>query len=116
MATRKIEVNEDDLKKVILMLKLSKQYVQIPHDNLGLYNMWRVSGKLADKLMRKAELTMVTVKGRTFLKPVGEVDSLANVKDASAEEKSAEVKSEEVSEASVEKPVGKVPRCRKRKK
>ena len=44
MATRKIEVNEDDLKKVILMLKLSKQYLQIPNDNLALYNMWRVSG------------------------------------------------------------------------
>lgn len=75
MATRKIEVNEDDLKKVILILKLSKQYLQIPNDNLVLYNMWRVSGKLADKLMRKAELVMVTNKGRTTLKPIGEVTS-----------------------------------------
>ena len=108
MATRKIEVNEDDLKKVILMLKLSKQYVQIPNDNLALYNMWRVSGKLADKLMRKAELVMVTNKGRTTLKPIGEVTS---------EEKPAEaVKSEETSEIPVEKPADKVPRCHKRKK
>ena len=97
MATRKIEVNEDDLKKVILMLKLSKQYVQIPNGNLALFNMWRVSGKLADKLMRKAELTMVTVKGRIFLKPIGEVNSEV-IKDAPTEEKSVEVKSEEVSE------------------
>lgn len=116
MPTRKIEVNEDDLKKVILMLKLSKQYLQTPNDNLALYNMWRVSGKLADKLMRKAELTMVTVKGRTILKPIGEVNSEVTSKDAPTEKKSVEVKSEEVSETPVEKPADKVPRCRKRKK
>lgn len=116
MATRKIEVNEDDLKKVILILKLSKQYVQIPKDNLALYNMWRVSGKLADKLMRKAELAMVTIKGRTILKPIGEVNSEVADKDTPIEESPAEVKSEEVSEAQVEKPAERVPRCRKRKK
>lgn len=115
MATRKIEVNEDDLKKVILMLKLSKQYVQIPNDSLALYNLWRVSGKLADKLMRKAELAMVTIKGRTILKPIGEVNSEVADKDVPTESP-AEVKSEEVSEAQVEKPAEKVPRCRKRKK
>lgn len=116
MATRKIEVNEDDLKKVILILKLSKQYVQIPNDNLALCNMWRVSGKLADKLMRKAELAMVTIKGRTILKPIGEVNSEVSDKDAPTEESLAEVKSEETSETQVEKPAEKVPRCRKRKK
>ena len=116
MATRKIEVDENDLKKVILMLKLSKQYVQIPNNKLTLYNMWRVSGKLADKLMRKSGLSMVTVKGRTFLKPIGEVDSEVANKDVLAEENPAEVKLEKVSEAQVEKPVEKVPRCRKRKK
>ena len=117
MATRKIEVNEDDLKKVILMLKLSKQYLQIPNDNLALYNMWRVSGKLADKLMRKAELVMVANKGRITLKPIGEVTSEVADKNPPAEEKPAEaVKSEETSETPVEKPADKVPRCRKRKK
>lgn len=117
MATRKIEVNEDDLKKIILMLKLSKQYLQIPNDNLALYNMWRVSGKLADKLMRKAELVMVTNKGRTTLKPIGEINSeVTDKEDSPAEEKPAEVKSEETSETPVEKPADKVPRCRKRKK
>nr|UWG82490.1 MAG: hypothetical protein [Bacteriophage sp.] len=94
---RKIEVDEDDLKKIILLLKLSKQYVQSPHENLTLCNLWRVSGKLADKLMKKAKLVMVTNKGRTTLKPIGEV------------------KSEEVSEASHDKHAEKVPRCRKRK-
>lgn len=117
MATRKIEINEDDLKKVILILKLSKQYLQIPNDNLALYNMWRVSGKLADKLMRKAELVMVTNKGRTTLKPIGEVTSEVADKNPPAEEKPVEaVKSEETSEIPVEKPADKVPRCRKRKK
>lgn len=117
MATKKIEVNEDDLKKVILMLKLSKQYLQIPNDNLALYNMWRVSGKLADKLMRKAELAMITNKGRTTLKPIREVTSELDDKNVPTEKKSSEVvKSEETSETSVEKPTGKVPRCRKRKK
>ena len=76
MATRKIEVNEDDLKKVILMLKLSKQYLQIPSDDLTLVNLWRVSGKLADKLMRKAELTITTNKGRTTLKPLVPSDAV----------------------------------------
>lgn len=106
MPTRKIEVNEDDLKKVILMLKLSKPYLQIPNDNLALYNMWRVSGKLADKFMRKAELVMVTNKGRTTLKPVGEVSSEVADKTESSEEKTAEV---------VKPSEDKVPRCRKRK-
>lgn len=115
MPTRKVEVNEDDLKKVILMLKLSKQYLQIPNDNLALYNMWRVSGKLADKLMRKAELAMVTNKGRITLKPIGEVYS--TVADKGSEEKPAEeVKSEESSETQVADSADKVPRCRKRKK
>lgn len=116
MPTRKVEVNEDDLKKVILMLKLSKQYLQIPNDNLALYNMWRVSGKLVDKLMRKAELAMVTIKGRTILKPIGEVTSEVADKDAPTEESPVEVKSEEISETPVEKPADKVPRCRRRKK
>ena len=62
--------------------------------------MWRVSGKLADKLMRKAELVMVTNKGRTTLKPIGEVTSEVDDKNTPIEEK----------------PADKVPRCRKRKK
>lgn len=66
---RKIEVPEDDLKKVILILKLSRPYLSIPPKNLALINWWRVSGKLADKLMKKAGLIMVTNKGRTTLKP-----------------------------------------------
>lgn len=107
MATRKIEVNEDDLKKVILMLKLSKPHLQLPSDDLGLCNLWRVSGKLADKLMRKAELVMVTSRGRTVLKHAEEVSS--EIKEEAQEEKPAEVEPPVVEE------VKRVPRCRKRK-
>lgn len=99
MTTRKIEVNEDDLKKVILILKLSHNYVQIPNGNLHLYNLWRVSNKLADKLIRKAGLVMVTNKGRTTLKPIGETEHEKSHKEVSSET-----------------PTEKVPRCRKRKK
>ena len=67
MAT-KVEVNEDDLKKVVLMLKMSKEYIRIPNDNLQLINLWRVASKLADKLMRKANLTMETTNGRAVIK------------------------------------------------
>lgn len=114
MATRKIEINEADLKKVILILKLSKRFLALPPKDLFLYNLWRVSGKLADKFMRKAGLTMVTNKGRTTLKPIGETGSEVAAKEVSSEEKPVEAKSEEVSEAPVEE--SKIPRCRKRKK
>ena len=65
---KKIEVDENDIRKIILMLKLSKQYLHLPTDNLRLLNAWRVSGKLADKLMKKAKLTLITDKGKTIIK------------------------------------------------
>lgn len=77
---KKIEVNEDDLKKVILMLKFSKAYLQLPSD-LFLTNLWRVAPKLADKLMRKAELVLIRNKGRLTLKPIGEVPDGAKIID-----------------------------------
>lgn len=115
MSTRKIEVNEDDLKKVILMLKLSKPHLKLPPQELFLSNMWRVAPKLADKLMKKAGLTMTTNKGRITLKPIGEVTSEVADKDVPIEEKLTEAKSEEISNI-LEKPAVKIPRCRKRKK
>lgn len=92
MAMRKIEINEDELRKVILILKLSKAFVRVPSDNLTLLNLWRVSEKLADKLMKKAGLFMTTNKGRTTFKLIEE--STPNER--------------------VEK-LGRTPRCRKRK-
>lgn len=90
---RKIEVPEDDLKKVILILKLSRPYLNIPPKNLALINWWRVSDKLANKLMKKAGLIMVTNKGRTTLKQTAL----------------------DVSENSTAEPPSKIPRCRKSK-
>ena len=130
---KKIEVSEADLKQIILIMKMSKPYVNIPYGNLRLENLWRVSGKLADKLMRKADLTLVTNKGKFSLKPTSEVINVEDApKDAAKEdaekvtaeihtedEKPKETPSENQEEKSSESPVEevkKVPRCRKRKK
>lgn len=93
--TKKIEVNEADLKQVILIMKMSKQYVNIPTENLRLQNLWRVSGKLADKLMRKAGLTLVNNNGKVSLK------SLTEFAETTSEDKEEKQKTY---------------RCRKRKK
>ena len=132
---KKIEVSEADLKQIILIMKMSKPYVNIPPGNLRLENLWRVSGKLADKLMRKADLTLVTNNGKFSLKPTSEaINSEDAPKEETKEETSTEevhtetpteeVKSEEApSETKEEKPsetpteeTKKTPRCRKRKK
>ena len=123
---RKIEVNEDDLKKVILMLKLSKSYLQLPPQDLFLTNLWRVAPKLADKLMRKAELVLIQNKGRLTLKPVGEVPDGATIiggglvtlpKDKPAAEEAKEETSKGVTEIAedTKDETEKVHRCRKRK-
>lgn len=69
MSKKKIEVAEDDMKKIIFMLKLSKEFINIPADNLFLANLWRVAPKLGDKLMRTAGWVMTETKGRLSLKP-----------------------------------------------
>ena len=119
MAVRKIEVNEDDLKKVILMLKYSKPFVKLEPTDLFLGNLWRVAPKIAEKLMRVGEFTEVENKGRKSLKYVGDISS-----DVPTETSSEELpKTEEVN---IDVPVSKdeqgkpteekrVPRCRKRK-
>lgn len=131
---KKIEVSEADLKQIILIMKMSKPYVNIPTGNLRLENLWRVSGKLADKLMRKADLTLVTNNGKFSLKPTSEaINSEDTPKDKTKNETSEEVPTEtpteEVkpdeapSENQEEKPsetpseeTKKTHRCRKRKK
>lgn len=131
---KKIEVSEADLKQIILIMKMSKPYVNIPTGNLRLENLWRVSGKLADKLMRKADLILATNNGKFSLKPTSEaVNSEDAPKDETkkeaAEEVPTETPTEEVkpeetpSENQEEKPsetpaeeTKKIPRCRKRKK
>lgn len=127
--TKKIEVSEVDLKQIILIMKMSKPYVNIPTGNLRLENLWRVSGKLADKLMRKADLTLVTNNGKLSLKPTLEAINSDDVPKSETKKETVEevptdgVKSEEAtSESQEEKPSEtteeskKTPRCRKRKK
>lgn len=55
--SKQVLVNKDDLKKVVLILKLSKKYVKVPPTDLTTANLWRVSSKLADKLLRVSKLT-----------------------------------------------------------
>ena len=131
---KKIEVSEADLKQIILIMKMSKPYVNIPTGNLRLENLWRVSGKLADKLMRKADLTLVTNNGKFSLKPTSEaINSEDTPKDETKNETSEEVptetpteevkpdetpsenQEEKPSETPAEEPK-KTHRCRKRKK
>lgn len=52
MPTR-ITMDEGDLKKVVLLLSSSKTLVQIPPDDLQVMNLWRISGKLVEKILRK---------------------------------------------------------------
>lgn len=131
---KKIEVSEADLKQIILIMKMSKPYVNIPTGNLRLENLWRVSGKLADKLMRKADLTLVTNNGKFSLKPTSEaINSEDTPKDETKNETSEEVPTETPTEEvkpdetpsknQEEKPsetpaeeTKKTHRCRKRKK
>lgn len=130
MATRKIEVNEDDLKKVILMLKFSKPFVKLDPTDLFLGNLWRVAPKLADKLMSTADLVLVENKGRKTLKLKSEVTEVPTEVVSKPEKTKKSVKTESVEEK-VEVPITepapafpveeapveekKVPRCRKRK-
>ena len=137
MSKRKIEVNEDDFKKILLILKLSKGYLKLPSQDLFLTNLWRVAPKLADKLMRKENLVLVQSKGRMSIKDASEVPADATImgggnvsalkvetpSEETAEvpvtETSAEV---EVKESEAEPPTPitdeyrKVHRCRKRHK
>lgn len=73
MAKKTIEVNEDDFKKVMLMLKYSKPFVKLEPTDLFLGNLWRVAPKLADTLTKKAGYVFVENKGKKTLKLASEV-------------------------------------------
>lgn len=105
---KKYEINEDDLKKVILILKLSKPYLNIPPKDLKVANLWRVSGKLADKLMKKANFVLVKNRGKVTLKSAEDSmgSSVASTKEESIKEENS------VPESSI----CRVPRCRKSKR
>lgn len=114
--TKKIEISEADLKQVILLIKMSRPFLRIPTSNLRLINLWRVSGYLADKLMRKAGLTFVTNNGKISLKSINDVVGSDTSKDALKKKEgvsSSECRDNESSP--IEEPK-RAPRCRKRKR
>ena len=102
MATKKVEVNEDDLKKAILILKCSKKYVQLPPADLFLGNLWRVAEKLGDKLMRNADLLLVEGKGHPTLKHPDEIKK-------PTEEPTKEESPKEEAPVTAEEPVAETP-------
>lgn len=71
---KKIEMTEDEFKKIVLILKCSKRYVNLPPNNLFLGNLWRVSSKLADKLLKRNGFQIVKGTGSRYtVKPVYQV-------------------------------------------
>ena len=51
----KVEITEDEFKKVIVMLKGTKRLIKWPQPtDLKLYNTWRVAEKMADTMLRRA--------------------------------------------------------------
>lgn len=72
---KKIEINEDDFKKIMLILKHSRPFVQLDPKDLFLSNLWRVSNKLADSITKKAGYEFTDLKGKKSLKVVNETTS-----------------------------------------
>lgn len=70
----KVEIEESDLKRLLLMVKLSKDrgYINVASKDLTVYNMWRVSEKMVGKITRKLGYSFVENKGRVFLKSATE--------------------------------------------
>ena len=66
--TKKVSINEDDLKKVILILRLSYPYLRYNEMDNRLRNLWRVRDKVAKKLLKDGNLVEDSTKGRLNLK------------------------------------------------
>lgn len=72
--TKKVEVNEDDLKKVILILELSTPFLHKEKMGLRLTNLWRIHGKLTKRFLKQGNLCITTnSKGQVTIK--GEEDA-----------------------------------------
>ena len=70
MKKGQVTIDEDDFKKIVLLLKMSKTYVKVPPENIQLMNLWRVSDKVADKLLKKNGMQMLNLNGRVIVKLV----------------------------------------------
>lgn len=70
--TKKVTINEDDLKKVILILRLSYPYLRYTEMDNRLHNLWRVRDKVAKKLLKDGNLVEDSTKGWLTLKSKGD--------------------------------------------
>lgn len=67
--SKQVSISKDDLKKVVLILKSSKKYVKVSPTDLTTANLWRVSSKLADRLLKAANMVCEeTPKGKLIVK------------------------------------------------
>lgn len=72
--TKKVTINEDDLKKVILILELSSPFLNKREMDLRLFNLWRLHGKLTKRFLKQGNLHITTnSKGQVTVK--GEEDA-----------------------------------------
>lgn len=68
---RKILVNEDDLKKVILILELSTPFLNRSEMGLRLSNLWRVRSKIVKRFLKQGNLhTALNSKGQLTVKEI----------------------------------------------
>ena len=66
---KEVLVNEDDLKKVILILELSTPFLNKREMGLRLFNLWRLHGKLTKRFLKQGNLHITTnSKGQVTVK------------------------------------------------
>lgn len=74
---RKILVNEDDLKKVILILELSTPFLNRNEMGLRLSNLWRVRSKIVKRFLKQGNLhTTLNSKGQLTVKEVEDAEEV----------------------------------------
>lgn len=70
----KMQIDEADLKKLLLMALCSKPFVQLdPLDNF-LGNLWRVAPKTAEKIINQNGYVVVESNGRKVIKRKDEIE------------------------------------------
>lgn len=70
---KEVLVNEDDLKKVILILELSTPFLNKREMGLRLFNLWRLHVKLTKRFLNKVIYITTNSKGQVTVK--GEEDA-----------------------------------------
>lgn len=65
---KKVTINEDDFKKLVLAAHIGKPLVKLPTGNLQVINLWRVIPKVVTKVLRQTGYEIVDNKGRLSVK------------------------------------------------